>query len=582
MKQGLCLAVSAGVGIAELSCAAPSALQDSRPNILLIMTDDSGYSDLGCYGGEIHTPNLDRLARNGMRFTAFYNNARCSPSRASLMTGRDCARVGFGAGVLGGHRECDLPAYRATLNPDYPTVAELLKKAGYHTFMSGKWHLGGHNIGKDPVARADWELINKGNPLTEEVIARDFASMPIQRGFDQFFGILAGEAHLFVSGNRAQRVPGLHYPYVYDPDVPGYAYTENNSPAEIIPDCEYTPYCLKEKNRPYTEHPDHLKRVKAWYATDGCTDRAIDMLKQADRQDNRPFFMFLSYQAPHKPLQAPKELVDKYLPLYSDMDQIMQNRTDRLKQEGLFPGDADVRMPGRADIFDTDQFREMMALHAAMMEKVDENVGRVVEYLKQSGQFGNTLIIYLSDNGAASHVGAIANKPYFGCKSLLWEGGSRTACIMQWPGKIRPGSISHDIGWIGDFLPTFLELSGAAYPKQWNGNILTPPEGRSLVQALEGEETRPPAFIFWNDKGQQGCLHLGRWKFLMDPGWYNKKNKVGSRIELYDLENDPGETENVAARYPEMCKTLKKHCLDWQKRNGLFFDYADYGRACWK
>ncbi len=536
---GLLSAVSvAGVGHAE-----------SRPNIMIILTDDSGYTDPGCYGGEIDTPNIDALARNGMRFRNFYNNGRCSPTRASLMTGRDSAIAGFGAGTLGGwRREINRPAYRARLSADLPTIAELLKTNGYQTMMVGKWHLGGSLMKENPVEQNSWEKIHPGWELTQAEIDADFNALPPQRGFDRFFGMIEGETDFFFLPGDKQK------------------YLEGNQSALLAFNKTYAIENY-QPGKPKKQFAHQGKTVEAFYDTDGVTDHAVEMLRQTKK--SAPFFMYVAYRAPHSPLQAPQELVDKYRSRYADLEKVGADRVTGLIREKLFPEGAGYndcrKLPDPA----------ALAFHAAMMEKVDENVGRIVQTLKTSGQLDNTLIFYLSDNGAASQSGYLFNLPYTGVKALLWEGGTKTHCIAHWPAKIKPGSINSTLGWVGDFLPTALALAGGTYPAEFNGKKIVPPDGRNILPALLGEEMPPPETLFSNDRGQQGVIYQGRWKLLIEPGWYQQTfAEPGLAYELYDLQDDPAETKNLAAQNPERVKQLAEACDAWQKRCGIV-DYAE-------
>lgn len=550
MKLNLSLAV---VGTAACMAA-------ERPNIIIMLTDDSGYSDLGCYGGEIDTPNIDRLARNGLRFRNFYNNGRCSPTRASLMTGRDSAYAGFGAGTLGGwNREMKQPAYRARLSYDLPTIGEVMKAAGYHTMMTGKWHLGGSLMKNEPNRQAWWKKTHPGWELTKEEIEADFNALPSQRGFDDFFGLIEGETHQFFTADDKHE------------------YLEGNEYATLKMDREYNMHCFyKHKDRyPYT--PNHGKTAKAFYGTDGMTDRAIEMIRDASAGD-QPFFMYMAYRAPHLPLQAPQELVDKYLSRYADLPKVEMDRVAGLVREGLWAEGTPFRkyfVPARK--MPPEKMKEYQlraALHAAMVEKVDENVGKVFQTLETLGELDNTLIIYLSDNGAASHLGDLMNVPYYGCKALMWEGGTKTHCIAHWPKVITPGTITESMGWVGDFLPTCLELAGGTYPSEFRGTKTAPLDGRSLLPVLKGEAMEPPEYLFSNDKGQQGVIYKGRWKLLIEPGWYvQTSRKPGIEYELYDLAIDPAEKTNLASQKPELVQQLAKACDEWQARCGI----KDYG-----
>ncbi|MBT4815586.1 MAG: sulfatase-like hydrolase/transferase, partial [Lentisphaerae bacterium] len=518
-----------------------------RPNIIIMMTDDSGYSDLGCYGGEIDTPNLDRMARSGLRFRNFYNNGRCSPTRASLLTGRDSAHAGFGAGTLGGwNREMKQPAYRARLPYDLPTIAELMKTAGYRTMMTGKWHLGGSHMKTQPARQAGWKRSHPGWELTDEEIEADFNALPAQRGFDEFFGLIGGETHQFFTADDK------------------HDYLEGNQRAKLKIDRAYNMHCYyTNKNRyPYT--PNHGKTAKAFYGTDGMTDRAVEMIEAASAKP-QPFFLYMAYRAPHLPIQAPQELVDKYLPRYADLEKVQADRVAGLVREGLWDKGRDYRkyfgpyrkMPAAKK----KDYQLRAAIHAAMMEKIDENVGNVLKALERSGELDNTLILYLSDNGAASHLGDLMNVPYHGCKALMWEGGTKTHCIAYWPRAIKPGAITESMGWVGDFLPTCLDIAGAIYPAKFRGKSTEALDGRSLLPVLKGEDRAPPEYLFSNDKGQQGVIYKGRWKLLIEPGWYIQTNKKpGIAYELYDLEKDPAEVKDLAKQNPEMVQQLSRAC----------------------
>lgn len=267
-----------------------------QPNVMLIMVDDMGYSDLGCYGGEIETPNLDKLAKEGMRFANFYNNGRCSPTRASLMTGHDSGDVGFGAGTLGGYdHEMKIPAYRARLPYHIPTIAELMKEAGYSTMMVGKWHLGGSLLIGNNAQQEKWKNNHPRWKLTKEEIEADYNALPMQRGFEKYFGILEAENNCFLTPE--------------DESI----YLEGNDKAQLSFEKTYAMTCVVKKNGQKHYKTCENKEAKAFYATDGETDRAIEMIKE--HKSGNPFFLYLAYRAPHLPLQAPHELVEKYVVL---------------------------------------------------------------------------------------------------------------------------------------------------------------------------------------------------------------------------------------------------------------------------
>jgi len=554
-----CLALMGTVGC--MAAERPLRQAQDRPNIIIIMTDDSGYSDLGCYGGEIDTPNLDRMAKNGLRFRNFYNNGRCSPTRASLMTGRDSAHAGFGAGTLGGwNREMKQPAYRARLPYDLPTIAEVMKASGYQTLMTGKWHLGGSHMKDRKGWQEWWKKQHPGWELTDAEIEADFNGLPPQRGFDHFFGLIEGETHQFFTAEDKHE------------------YLEGNEHAKLKIDREYNMHCYyKNKDRyPFTEN--HGKTAKAFYGTDGMTDRTIEMIEEAAVAPE-PFFLYMAYRAPHLPLQAPKELVDKYLPRYADLSKVEDDRIDGMVREGLWKEGSPYRkcfIPARKMSDEKmKSYQLKAALHAAMIEKIDENVGKVFQTLEKIGELENTLVVYLSDNGAASHLGDLMNTPYFGCKALMYEGGTKTHCIAQWPGVIKPGTLTDRMGWVGDLLPTCLDIAGGTYPAEFRGTQTAPLDGRSLLPILKGKTMAPPEYLFSNDKGQQGVIYKSRWKLLIEPGWYvQTSKKPGTVFELYDLSTDPAEKTNLAGQKPELVQQLAKACEDWQERCGIV-DYSE-------
>lgn len=545
-----------------LSVSSFCLAQEIQPNILLIVSDDAGYSDLGSFGGEIETPNLDALAANGLKLSRFYSNARCSPTRASLLTGVEAAHVGFGGGVVGDwERELPFPAHRARLKYEQPLISELLLDSDYQTMMVGKWHLGGSYIKQHQEEMAPkWKAVHPPPmALTAQEMELDYLALPPQRGFEKSFVFHGAQGNLF-----------------YQPDLP-HPYYHNNEPAELKYKQQYDMRCYSDTDysRKHYSACDGKKGI-AFYATDGITDEAISMLKQTTIKD-KPFFMYVAYRAPHKPLQAPKELVDKYKKKYSDLTGIAKGRHKRLVSLRMFPKEAKARdtnafysnMPPEKYT----QYVEKASFHAAMMEKLDDNVGRLVSQLKEAGQLDNTLIVYLSDNGAASHIGDLMNQPYAGVKALLWEGGARTHAILHWPNTIQPGSLSNDIVWVGDLFSTFIELSGVEFPQIFRGNTPRQPDGRSIVPLLKGKQLPPPIALYNNDKGQQSVLYKGKWKLLIEPGWYLQTlAKPGVAIELYDIENDPGEVNNVADMHPELVKRLTTMAEEWKSRNKII-DY---------
>lgn len=536
--------------------------KDSRPNIVVILSDDAGYSDIGSFGGEIDTPNLDELARSGMRFSQFYSNARCSPTRASLLTGVDAAHVGFGGGVVGDWvRELPFSAHRGRISYEQPLISELLASNGYETMMAGKWHLGGSYIKQNPEKLAPlWEKTHTAMKLTPEEMELDYLALPPQRGFQKSFVFAGAQGNLF---------------YTPEDDHP---YYEGNERATLEYSQDYDMYCYAKSPAEKSRYGAcHGKSQKAFYATDGMTDRAVEMIKDAAKTPS-PFFLYAAFRAPHKPLQAPTELVEKYLARYQNLQKMVDERYEGLVKSGLFPKDAKSKsakhmLRGLSDK-KVDELRLIAAVHAAMMEKIDENVGKIVRQLKTSGEYDNTLILYFSDNGSAAHTDGLMNVPYRGVKALLWEGGARTHAIASWPGVIPQNTVSDNLVWVGDIAPTLLDITQTPFPKTFHGKTPRKPDGRSVYTTLKGEDQSPPEAIFFNDKGQQSIVYQGRWKLLIEPGWYLQTLEApGIAYELYDLHTDPAETNNIAKLHPKLVKRLTAMSERWKNENSIV-DYS--------
>ncbi len=521
MKQTLLL-------LAALLLALADPARAAKPNILLILADDLGFSDLGCYGGEIQTPNLDKLAADGLRFTQFYNGARCCPSRASLLTGLYPHEVGF-AGMSG------------SLPPTCATLPEVLKSAGYRTFMSGKWHL--------------------GNPG------------PFLRGFEEFYGLLGG------------------YGSFWNEKL----------------------YTRRPEGRTARSYPEGK-----FYATDAITDHALDFIASARQAGDKPFFLYLAFNAPHFPLHAPPAEIAKYAGTYEQgWDKIRDARYARQKQLGLLAGVPELtprsQIPpnvvanmhdwtGKAnpawESLAADRRADLarrMAVFAGAVDRMDQNIGRVVADLKQHGELANTLIFFLSDNGACAewdpfgfdvtnnvhavnlgttsglnilHTGAAldqlgapgsyvsygsawanaCNTPFRLYKHYSHEGGIATPLIIHWPaGMKRAGELEQRIGHISDVMATCIELAGARYPAD-----KLAPAGRSLVPALRGEAAGSRT-IFFEHEGNR-AVREGQWKLvaLAKGPW-----------ELYDMSRDRVELHDLAAQQPDRVKQMAAQWDAW-------------------
>ena len=465
-------------------------LAGERPNVILIVSDDAGFSDIGAFGSEIETPNLDRLATEGLRFSQFYSNARCSPTRASLLTGRYPQSVGVGdlASVA---LRTDLPGYLGYLNPEgNQTLAEILKANGYNTIISGKWHLGGYPTFEAPLRRQ---------------------TSPLGRGFDDFFGLLHGET----------------------------SYTDTKR--YVLNDKRYRP----EEDKPF-------------YATDAFVDFAISSISDLQSStETTPFFLYLPFTAPHPPLEAPDELIEKYQPVYSGRspsavwERIRRERYDRAVAQGVIESDT----PFRSDPIPTGQLDEIMRelpIHAAMMDRLDQNVGVLLDYLESSGALENSIIIYLSDNGARGEYHRIGNTPFYGRKADLWEGGMRTHFVMWSPAWVKdPGRVVKAPVHVIDVLPTLLDLL------QINADDEL--DGESFAAALIDQNWASSRTLFWDQYGAQ-AVRQENWKYL--------KDRDGTEY-LFDIGQDPTETTNLLASQPDKANALKELHKDWAAANNV-------------
>ena len=507
----------------------------ARPNVLLILADDLGYSDLGCYGGEIATPDLDRLAAGGVRFRQFYNGTRCCPSRASLLTGLYPHQAGVGDMTA----DQGAPGYRGFPQPNTVTIAEVLRAAGYHTSMAGKWHL-------------------SGGPKRPR---------PTERGFDEFYGMIGGFNSCFQEDPFYSRLPA------------------------------------GSAKRKYSEG--------GFYSTDVFADYSLDFLAAA-RKSKKPFFHYLAFNAPHFPLHAKPDDIKKYAETYAiGWDRVRERRLARQIEMGLLPKGTPIspRSPYETrrdfhrtgenpawDTLDADRRADLarrMAIYAAMVECMDRAIGRVVEDLRQNGELDNTLIIFLSDNGACAewdpfgfdgasgpknilHTGAelaamggpktyhsygsgwanAGNTPFRLYKHDCHEGGIRAPLIVHWPRGITVRNAFRDqVGHVIDVMATCVEIAGARYPARAGANEITPMEGKSLVPAF-ADRPLEREFLAWEHERNR-AIRAGNWKLVA---------RAGSPWELYDLGVDPVELTDLAARNPEKVKELSAKWDEWAKR----------------
>jgi arylsulfatase A-like enzyme len=493
-----------------------------RPNIVLIMCDDMGFSDIGCYGGEVETPNLDRLASEGMRFTQFYNNAKCTTTRASLLTG---LYPRFGQP---GH-----------LRNNMITLGEAMQRSGYRTSLSGKWHL----------MKTRGAVKNKVGSWI-----RDFDRMthPYFRGFERFYGLLDGGSNFF---NPVQ------------PDPP---YKGGRIRSFGVND------------QAVTQFPED------YYATDAFTDHAINSIREFVT-DEKPFFLHLTYTAPHYPLHAKPEDIAKYRGRYRDgWDVMRKTRWERQKSMGLSnaswsfsEGDSRAYDWSGAD-HDFEDHR--MAVYAAMIDSMDQNIGRLRQALEDEGGSDNTLILFHSDNGGCAEEpggrdpkvrkpgpkedyvavgpswGWAQNVPFRRYKSWVHEGGITTRMIAWWPGHVPEGAINRSVAHIIDLLPTFLELAGNNYPKSYKGRRLLPVEGKSMASLLSGSSRAGHESLAWFWSGNR-AIRQNDWKLVWDKGI----KKWG----LYDLSQDRCETHGLALKNPNRVASMSESYLDWAEEMEL-------------
>lgn len=516
------------------------AEETKRPNVIVILVDDMGFADIGPTGSEIKTPNLDQLAGNGALLTAMYNCARCCPTRASLLTGLYPHSAGIG------HMGLDLgtAAYQGFLRNDSATIAEHLRAGGYRTLMSGKWHVAGDF---NPRDTDNWRVGDLMHPT------------PRQRGFDRFFGTLDGATHFF------------HPHYML----------EDDDRVEVYPD--------------------------DFYFTDAITDKAIEMIDEAVA-DESPFFLYLAHTAPHWPLHALPEDIAKYEGVYSGgWDAIRTARHEEMNAKGLFATNWDISprdetVPSWNTVSHRDWEAAKMATYAAMVDRMDQSIGRLVATLKKSDQFDNTLILFLSDNGGCAEFMAedgwaqsfpdqthdgrqilmgnipdlipggeltyqsydkpwanVSNAPFRLYKHYVHEGGISTPLIAHWPDGIKASSTGHAPCHVVDLLPTILEVTGVPYLKELGGHEIQASQGESLLNLLRGEDWQREAPIFFEHEGNC-AIRSGNFKLV---------RQHGNDWELYDMDVDRTELNNLRGKNQPLEAKLLQQYQAWAEKIGV-------------
>lgn len=543
------------IGLALLFASVVSA--EDRPNIIYIMSDDMGYSDIGCYGSEISTPNLDGLAESGLRFTQFYNTARCCPTRASLLTGLYPHQAGIGH-MMGdyGHE-----GYRGDLNKNCVTIAEVMKTANYRTYMSGKWH-----------------VTPKVDPKSEE----EKYNWPRQRGFDRFYGTIHGAGSFF------------------DPN----SLTRDNTLISPVTDKEY-------------QHPD------GFYYTDAIADNAVRYVREhSEKSADQPFFMYVAFTAAHWPMHARERDIAKYSGKYDvGYSEIRKRRYERMLELGVIDAENTVNWPlddAWKETENPEWDNRNMEVYAAMIDSMDQGIGRLINALKETNQFENTLILFFQDNGGCAEGygrrgdmetrkdapslephpagylqtrmepkqtrdgypvrtgkgvmagpadtyiaygkawASVSNTPFREYKHWVHEGGISTPLIAHWPAHIqRKGEFEDTPAHLIDLMATAVDLADANYPSEFHdGNKIRPMEGKSLVTAFDGKEIDRDA-IYWEHEGNR-AIRVGDMKLVA--------KGANAEWELYDLSEDRSEQNDLALSKPEVVADLSDKWNAWAER----------------
>ncbi len=523
--------------------------ESKRPNIVIILADDMGYSDMGMFGSEIKTPNMDSLASAGVRFTNFYTHASCSPSRSMLLSGVDSHLNGLGnMDEWIAPNQNGKPGYEGNLNDRVVTIPQLLRDAGYHTYMVGKWHMG-----KSPD------------------------KIPAARGFERDFSLLDGAGSYWDMTNFTALTPQS-------------LYTEDGKYLTSLP--------------------------KKYYATKTYTDKLISFI-DADHKDGKPFFAYVSHQAPHDPYHLPRDWRDRHMGQYdSGWDVIREQRLKKQKELGIVSGSTALAermwfVPEFSLLAPASRaiVGRKMELYAGLMENMDFHIGRLIAHLKEIGEYENTVFIIFGDNGAegndlaamiagtpgtrdflyfaskwsqtnpnawgdpGSYVGygagwaQVSMTPFAQYKGWLGEGGIRNALVISGPvNKRNKGSINNGLMSIADIMPTLLDIAGTSYPKNYNGKEIPPLIGKSWMKVLAGESESPRSqkdYLAWELFGNR-AVHQGDWKLRWE---YSPLGK--GEWELFNVTNDPAERNDLASTNPDKVKEMILLWDDYVKNNNV-------------
>ena len=496
------------------------------PNIIVIMADDMGYSDVGSYGGEIRTPYIDLLAQKGLRFTQFYNAGRCCPTRASLLTGLYPHQAGMGSMVSSLDSEPEDGPYQGYLNNQSITMAEVLKPVNYKAYMTGKWHVG--------EKQEHW---------------------PLKRGFDRYFGLISGASSYYEIIEDQPRVRRIALDNeVWDPPETGF------------------------------------------YMTDAITNYATRFIREhhANYKRRTPFFLYVAYTAPHWPLHALPNDIAKYEGAYDiGWDSLRVKRFERMKQIGIIDDATQLSarppsVPAWDEVDNKEEWSQRMEVYAAMIDRMDQGIGRIIQALDESRSLRNTVIFFLSDNGGSPEdvtgrnlhdstkaIGArgsydayrepwanASNTPFKYYKAWTHEGGISTPFIVYWGRGIKePGRIIHDEGHVVDIMSTIVQLSRGSYPTEIDGRSITPMQGKSLVPIFDGKERSKREAIYWEHNGSR-AMRRDYWK-IVSP-------RNSDVWELYNLKSDRTELDNVASAYPEVLARMKQEWNIWADSVGVY------------
>lgn len=485
------------MGSQEKAQHSEQATTSAQPNIVFLLFDDVGYSDLAIFGGEVETPTIERIVSEGVVVKRFYTAARCSPTRAGILSGHYPHDVGMADLANGPRYKTQFSAYQGQMPVDVPLLSEILQKAGYTTYLQGKWHLGkvpGLEVSNIPA--------------------------PNLRGFDHFFGVEGGQAN--------------PYPSIYAAS-------------------------------PYRHNTTYLPRKNDWYSISGLNDAMLAQLElQFAQQPASPFFTFITSQAPHFPLAAPKTLIEKYDEIYAaPAEELWEARIEGVRENGLFPAGATPH-PLKLTAKTRQRMQQYMAKRAAMIESADSALGKLIALLESTNKLDNTIILVASDNGAGHVTSYLSNAPFEGFKGQLQEGGVLSTLAVRWPnGNILSNEMSEGVASYLDLMPTLLQAAKVPHPTP---NAASGPlPGRNIMPMLQGSPQPPPEYLFWDLYGRFSVIHQGRWKLMGNTARDAplERGNAKLKLRLVDLHLDPAETRNVAQAHPERVESLLAHYEQW-------------------